>query len=833
MINAPNPREEALAELRYLPDHIQSHAGAIAIDATHEDLHPRYAEEGIYADTELISDFSQVVTDPSYDSALLDQRAVEAAHAGNQQLSDILLTSASALRTGYDALVSMEVTFGASDAETDEQRQERELVERNMVYDDACNEIVHQAIVTKKEGDTDRATKLLESVVMLRYMREGPDDVGNDNRLPIRNAISAGLAPELLTAVRQTNKIYAKGGTLRINKVSHSFSWPLELYTGEALDSEFGATGREARMPFYEVDGETIKDFMAVIAAKGTWLTPEKAFDPETGIPGLKTLGEQYDPNSVRGKGSIKYLRDVMEACPDPKIFLKVEDPMATIEIADRMEIDPELYLKRFVREVSYGEDGRVLTRYEPMDDEMVQKYVQMHDRFPAQFQKIITEGPEYNGCILDKDGDQLYHPEFLIYGLQVLEQAGVNFPELAPFIAGYVIAEAPAETCVALFEAGKEIGIESPRLLAELRKYEEIPNNVFNDVYVYELDPKTAIEAKLRSNQQKEKMLDVSRELTQYYKAAYNKGSFLSSLKPRFSDMPAMADRLSNLGLSENLGAAVFKSWATFDNKRLKELRLQERGEKLPDPANLVIGQVAAFEAQLGAIEEFSETYGQETLKQVMNTFGIYNFSRYKKEELYEQMKNWTNGEKIDTVIVNARSDWNSYSDNKAIQLDESTSKGMYVFEANNARETARVAVITGQHERTFGREPDVGIFIVYGHGNPNAITMGVNGESINTAAYQVAANNRESKGLRNSEINDYVRHLGENFSIVLYSCSTAGEAEGVAKNLANTVSESHDAPVTAAAEVVYGLMINSAGKVEFKNELGRGTAGTNYSPN
>ncbi|MDB5164584.1 MAG: hypothetical protein JWL89_210, partial [Candidatus Saccharibacteria bacterium] len=223
---------------------------------------------------------------------------------------------------------------------------------------------------------------------------------------------------------------------------------------------------------------------------------------------------------------------------------------------------------------------------------------------------------------------------------------------------------------------------------------------------------------------------------------------------------------------------------------------------------------QSTALMTQLEAVENFVDEYGIYTAGAIINTFGIYNFARHDAEKLIAQEEAWRLGKPINTVVVDARSDWNSFKGND-FHIEDLDYEGMFFFEANSGADTARIAVTAGQHERSQGREPAVEKFIVHGHGAPGLIVMGVNREAIDIKSYTEAA--QKASTIHASEVNDYKKHLGPDFEVILQSCSTAGEAlEG--KNIADIISERHDVRVIASNSAVYGLRILEDGSVKFE---------------
>ncbi|MEK7599478.1 MAG: hypothetical protein AAB462_00370 [Patescibacteria group bacterium] len=319
--------------------------------------------------------------------------------------------------------------------------------------------------------------------------------------------------------------------------------------------------------------------------------------------------------------------------------------------------------------------------------------------------------------------------------------------------------------------------------------------------------------------------------ELKSAYKRAFGEISYPieaakeTFAKIDFSEVPMIGSRLAKLGLSPELSKDMFEAWGTYQayaNRAFEGGNSDDLPQEAPDEqtmSSIVDKQAEAIKYNLESLESFAEEYGVETMQQVIDNFGIRNFARYKAPELIEQNERWLSGDgAAKSVVVNARSDWNSYVGKGAI-FEKTDQEGRFIFEAGSGAEVAKVAVRVGQRERVAGRQPNVSDFIVHAHGSPNVMVMGPNGESIDTKAYHEAALKRQK--LHNTELNDYKKHLGENFQLILYSCSTAGESdEAGTDNMAETMSEAHDTKVLASDVTVSGLTIKADGSVEFKTD-------------
>jgi hypothetical protein len=312
-----------------------------------------------------------------------------------------------------------------------------------------------------------------------------------------------------------------------------------------------------------------------------------------------------------------------------------------------------------------------------------------------------------------------------------------------------------------------------------------------------------------------------------------------IKKVKLSLESFPEIGEKLYALGLDKEQAKSIFESWATYNALLIHSYSKSGFNaiDKIPNDHELnriVDDQTWALTQQLKSIENYARDYGKEELGEIISAFGIYNFSRHKLKALHDQLERWKNGSKIETVVAEARADWNSFSDKLIKFEDESLEPGVFYFEVNTAVDLSRLAVRIGERERSFSREPDVRRFVVHAHGNPTKMLLGVNGEAIELQQYREAASGRgrlnriskeqsETTGskINERETNSYRRHLGPNFTVILQSCSTAGETHG--KNIASTMAESHDIPVTGAKDTINSLIIKSDGSVEYNSVTGK----------
>ncbi len=306
-----------------------------------------------------------------------------------------------------------------------------------------------------------------------------------------------------------------------------------------------------------------------------------------------------------------------------------------------------------------------------------------------------------------------------------------------------------------------------------------------------------------------------------EYWRPAREIGQ-LSSIniesKPKIVDLPELSQRLESLGIPPQLAQEMFASWASYSSLRRRlykndEMRTSVNPEDI-DGTLAEQGQRIAQQAE--ALTTYVERFGAEEALAIIETFGIYNFMRYRPELLHEQLISWKSGAlTVKNVVVGARSDWNGAVDDVGSSFHKLFGDdGLFFFEANDSTELAKVAVAVGNRERANGRIPEevsgLENFVIDGHANPEGILLGTEGQRIDTDDYLL--------GLPNSQkSNNYQRHLGKRFRVILKACSTAGEVT-YGKNIAESIADYHDVKVEASKEITSGsIIIDPDGTVRF----------------
>lgn len=295
---------------------------------------------------------------------------------------------------------------------------------------------------------------------------------------------------------------------------------------------------------------------------------------------------------------------------------------------------------------------------------------------------------------------------------------------------------------------------------------------------------------------------------------------------KPKLSDIPKLEAFFKNLGIDPETASLMFASWSTYDAIR--------KGDE--DPFGFVSDkqiywiQVDAIEnilKKVRSLKEVEHYYGKDELREIIEVFGILNFHRYPIDQLHFQLQEWKSGAIPPShIVITGLHDWNGAIDNSnwGIIYSLMGDSGIYFFEAGSAAQIAKIAVAVGNRERANGRDPlktnSVENVIIAGHGNPDDLELGLNGEKISVQDFK---DSQKKRGKIRARLNTYKKHLGNKFRIILHSCETGGKSEKNDSNIADSISKTHDVQVDAPDSVVSGIQINPDGKVLYiKNENG-----------
>jgi hypothetical protein len=277
--------------------------------------------------------------------------------------------------------------------------------------------------------------------------------------------------------------------------------------------------------------------------------------------------------------------------------------------------------------------------------------------------------------------------------------------------------------------------------------------------------------------------------------------------------DLPVMKTKLDEAGLSPEQAAKAFETWNTFDPLH----RFESEGGELTEAAltKITLEYSEAMYRRMTHLTSFADKYGQDELQMTIDTFGIYNFQRHKADRLARQNQRWRDGETpAKNVVVSTREDWNGVFDYNQVQGDFDA-KAAFYFEAESGPDIGRIAVQVGRREAEHGREPDIDNFIIQAHGSPEGVSLGPDMQALTIADYEAAAYPRaHNPRLR---IQDYRRHLGNRFRVILVACSTSAP-NGEGASFAEVISQGHDVQVDGPDRPVPpDVFIDEAGEVQY----------------
>ncbi|HTE57789.1 MAG TPA: hypothetical protein VK694_03510 [Verrucomicrobiae bacterium] len=310
---------------------------------------------------------------------------------------------------------------------------------------------------------------------------------------------------------------------------------------------------------------------------------------------------------------------------------------------------------------------------------------------------------------------------------------------------------------------------------------------------------------------------------------------------KSELTDFKVFESYLSKLGLGHERAFSMFASWNTkrpLENE-IYDLELgMERDSQL---AENVTQHVEAIVQEARPLASFVEAYGAQETLAIIDTFGIHHFTRYDARQLHQQLLVWRKGDvSPKNIVVSAHSDHNTAfratGKNSAEQLGRKrtyknkheeatryTANGLFFFEASAKADIAKVALAVGQRERQNGRDPRHGRlenFIIQAHGSPEGMDLGpYSGQELNADDYVKARQgryslNQDAYPRTRVQANTFSQHLGDNFRIVLSSCS-AGALGGVGQ----AMSGGHGRHLVGAAEVISTMTIEPNGKVTYEH--------------
>ncbi len=791
---------EVQAHIEKIPPHIADHVGELVMQLAHEDM---------YAKTEVIpergdpfynTDFEQLVTEPGYDSSLLSAEAQEAAKRGQEELAGLFTDAARLISSSHAELSEAGAVFGSDVLETEEQLETREKAERDLVYETAYNAALGEAVAAKEAGDEASAVKSLESLILLRYVHST-----NDRQI-LRDVVKAGLGKQLLPAAQMSKKLYrgslydSVGGSLLEAKQL------IEMSSGRRLDFGLKDQGELTTFSQASVNPEALKDLTAVLVSPDPPFTLENAKESFSGNGTMDSMFALLQPGAPKGeKGSIEYVDELFSYSAEHD---DINSALDTTRPRDVLKLAHEIGVSAGTVVSVLGRRPDVIRPYVVEDDDLL-ALSEIHAAYPDRFAQLL-EG-YYKNDMRVQNG---FEPRKFKAGLDVIAELGADDDELFELLSTQTRMTEIVANSRYLIEYSVNQGSNIQEVLRQMSKSDVSLFDMIEAAKTYPPKLEGMIGEILTQGELYDEYVDVIEKL----EPPYDKR--IDTLSP--SALPHITERLIAKGLPSEVVDSMVSTWlsySAFTKFYFKEDHFEFPSGPLPsgDVSEIARDQVLAIRSQLKAFESFADTYGMETVQGVISTFGIFNFKRYDPAKLREQLWRWEAGEPIKSVVVEARHDWNTFTGDK-VKFAEEVGDGVYSFEAGSPAACARVAVQAGKHERDAGREPSVDRFIIRAHGNPDGMLLSDTPEGfLKTANYTEAARKREKIGSR--EANNFRRHLGSGFEIILESCSVAGYNVG-RMNIAQRIKETHDAKTTGSKISVGGLTIAADGSVTYNKD-------------
>ena len=810
--------------LKDLPPHIIEHVGSLALKLTHIDMHPVTVTE-YQGKTYKKADYTKRILDADGDELGLEQSSIEAAKDGKEKLAQVLHASSATLALAHAVLVARGHTFESPPDESDDDKEKRQSQEKNDIAVAAYHIAAERAIELKRSGNQRALIEQLEALNAIAYLsgsKYGDKAIGTT----YRHLVHEGLAEEMVTALQESIKIGTTSFDDRVSSPLSMQSSMLQIATGKKIDYDFTVTGELDIDKLTRIDGSSpMLEITAIITSPHITMpeeTRKKILEKMSNWSSQPKLKAKLDELGSYADGADYY--KIAELCEKEgyqdffRTVLEADKPIELKNYADTLG----LTLIDTIRILAprSKEDFNVMS----FDSEGARNLQEILGRYPELFKIIVEES---------KSRTPTGRYDLVLKATDELNAAGLTNESILRSIVSSDTNELGNFTAATIyaFEYGKKKGL-SPEEFIEKMKHSESGENFYWKLAAV-LKNSTSQES-TKSKQEIEKNLDTALEeimiessINKSYRSMYEKVHYPASpdivktIRLDLETFPEIASQMLELGLDLETARAIFASWATF-NALQKHGYNNESGfvtiEEMPTGdvmKSILSEQAQAIKNQIRAIKEYHAEYGEKELKDVISIFGIYNFNRHSPAGLHNQLERWNSGQIAETVVAESRSDWNSYTGKPVKFEDESEKIGAFYFEVNSPIELSRIAVRVGQRERQNGREPNVGRFIVHAHGNPTGLLLGVNNERLTINEYREAAQSRTK--INGAETNNYRRHLGPNFRVILQSCSGAGETMG--KNIAAVMAGDLDASVTGASDTITGLVIKADGTVEYES--------------
>lgn len=815
-----NKYPEVAEHLEALPTHVVDRLGESAVLLTHRDMHPKAEAGSAQAESETLArDFEVIITDPDYDASLLDEEAREAAEAGHAHVARLIHTTADALHAAHTSLEKGGFSFQANEGETDEERRDRERNEHEAVYARAADVLVESIERADSQGDAAQVEANIHALLLLEKTKPGI----YMNKAPFWSLVRAGMSEKLLSACQSAEDLVLEEENMHLGASARELNTLLSHATGKKLDYSLHVVGDMPTELGHIGLWDDLVDICVASSANpnlsieelvrsSSWSGLSKIAKLKDRYPDMSDLytdeyiidlmteadnGQDLDtligctmPVEIARKakeiGIKSHLLLAMTGRRTQEDYLRPSEIDETLldQVEELSKNHPDVFT--FLRDNYYGRTERVAKGQDGAVSADLGSIVKVLGEFDDTMSSDI-----YLEILLGIPGQEVDELVAYCHRFQaVLDKRGLSHGEIADILeVNSTTMKRFFATCL---EAGEEAAISDLVLQADLLEG-------YIDAY-------ETIEYPLTS-----------------FKNAYE--------KPKATEVTEALSRLGALGLSSELAEEIFAAWSTYDAYTIAHYSNAEGfmpPESEPDQQRLqhmAREQSEAIIKQLKSIEAYAASYGTEALIETVDVFGIYNFARYDAAELYDQLARWKSGERIQTIVVNSRADWNSISKDGP-RFEEGVGDGVFKFEANSGVDVARVAVQAGRYERAHKREPGVKRFILHAHGSGKGLAMGSRGESIDISDYQEAARNSRRIGSRDT--NAYKRHLGDDFELILQSCSTT---DGGERSIAKAMSRRHAVKTHGYYETTHGLIIRSDGSVDFMTDKGDGEP-VSFSP-
>ncbi|MEK7599532.1 MAG: hypothetical protein AAB462_00645 [Patescibacteria group bacterium] len=277
----------------------------------------------------------------------------------------------------------------------------------------------------------------------------------------------------------------------------------------------------------------------------------------------------------------------------------------------------------------------------------------------------------------------------------------------------------------------------------------------------------------------------------------------------PKLEYLPRFGEMFDMLGISEQEAGSIFDSWMTYNafNRVLSGGLWAVIGDIDGEMHIAKSRQIGRMSQNVLGLLNHAVSLDLDELHGAIDTFGIHHFDRHSPSAIRRQLERWEAGdEAVSNVFVVAHADNNGNlrkSVKRAKALIEH--EGTFVFEAGSAVDLSKIMVAIGSRERQANRKPAVKNIVIEAHGYREGIALGVDGkytEGVTVSDYTDSVKGADKIG---ATANDYRRHLGDEFRIILGGCEAAAGKRGI--NIARAMSEGHHTTVKAPRHKISGI--------------------------